>query len=82
MILTRHANMFNNGPEKKKKKKRPARQRGGEISRSPRKPLFDDRPVRRDSPEKEENKSEGSHKIRRGQKNLNQDERANTIREL
>ena len=43
--------------------------REGEISHDPPwKPLFDDRPVQRDSPEKDENKSEGSHKICRGQK--------------
>lgn len=63
MRLTKHTNMCNKG-----QKKRPAKQREGEISQPPRQPLFDDRPVQRDSPEKEENKSEGSHKICRGQK--------------
>lgn len=63
MILALHANMCNKG-----QKKRPARQREGEISHPPWKPLFDDGPVQRDSPEKDKNKSEGSHKICRGQK--------------
>lgn len=54
----------------KEGKKKQAIQRENEIRYPPQMPLFDDCPVQRDTLEKvkKENKSEGSHKICRGQK--------------